>query len=637
MTVQTEISRSGPYAGAGTTGPFTVGFRFLADSHLRVIRTGVDGVDSDLVLATDYSVTGAGNDTGTVTLAVALPIGATLTIIRNAPFTQEADYVDNDSFPAESHETALDLLTMQTQQIKEAQDRALALSPTSDAGVSTELPAPLANNLLAWNPSANALRNLDPSAIAGVVSYGTFLAETFDGTGAQVDFVVAGNPLTIGNLDVAVSGVVQSAGINFTFIPPSTVRFITGAPAAGTDNVLIRYGSSLAMGEAAAVAGQTAIGTALITAPTPKDAFNAIAVNGGDAGGSIRGAKGATVASAATTLLFAPADGNLLHISGAVGINSLGTSGLKPGYIVKGVFDGAPLVTPSASLILNGGGAAIQIRVGDTFDAWCDTSGIAYMNVTRADGSSVVVSPCLFGLTLLTAGSSTTMTVAAGRASDSTNSTVMVLPSSIAKTQATFAAGAGGGKLSAAAIAPNTTYHWFEIGGQTVAPDVGFDVSPTAPTMPTNYTTFRRIGSWKTDGSSNWVAMTQDGDLFQLSTPVLDVTSTNQGTSAVTATLGSIPTGINVQAVMNVSIASGPASVGCYLSDLATTDLAPSFTAAPIPNITTWTGNANFSVGGINVRTNTSAQIRTRLTVSEAATIIRISTIGWIDSRGRNA
>ena len=53
MTVASEVNKSGPYAGAGTTGPFTVGFRFLDASHLRVIRTSVAGVDSDLTLTTD--------------------------------------------------------------------------------------------------------------------------------------------------------------------------------------------------------------------------------------------------------------------------------------------------------------------------------------------------------------------------------------------------------------------------------------------------------------------------------------------------------------------------------------------------------------------------------------------------------
>src|SRR5690242_12518504 len=99
MTVETDISQSGPYAGAGTVGPFTVGFRFLDETHLKVIRTDSLG-EHILTLTTDYTVSGVGNPTGAVTLVAVLPVGQTLTITRNVPLTQEADYVQNDDFPA---------------------------------------------------------------------------------------------------------------------------------------------------------------------------------------------------------------------------------------------------------------------------------------------------------------------------------------------------------------------------------------------------------------------------------------------------------------------------------------------------------------------------------------------------------
>ena len=134
MTVLTTIAKAGPYAGAGTTGPFTVPFRFLDDSHLRVIRT-LGLVETVLVLGTDYTVSGVGLATGTVTLTAPLPVGQTLTVVRNVPATQEADYVPGDAFPAESHEEALDKLTMLVQQNTEELTRAAKLpaSNTSDA------------------------------------------------------------------------------------------------------------------------------------------------------------------------------------------------------------------------------------------------------------------------------------------------------------------------------------------------------------------------------------------------------------------------------------------------------------------------------------------------------------------------
>jgi hypothetical protein len=104
----------------------------LEASHLRVIREQ-DGVETVLVLGSDYTVSGAGASAGAVTLVAALPVGQTLTVVRNVPATQDADYVVGDAFPAESHEEALDKLTMLTQQLQEQVDRAAKLPVTSDS------------------------------------------------------------------------------------------------------------------------------------------------------------------------------------------------------------------------------------------------------------------------------------------------------------------------------------------------------------------------------------------------------------------------------------------------------------------------------------------------------------------------
>lgn len=166
MTVATSTAKSGPYAGSGTTGPFTVGFRFLENSHIQVIRTSSTGVDTTLALTTDYTVTGAGGASGAVTLVTALAVGQQLTIIRNVPFTQDADYVQNDAFPAESHERALDKLTMQTQQLLEAVNRAakLPVTSTEDAQALTDDITLLADNLATIDAVAGALGDIDTVA-----------------------------------------------------------------------------------------------------------------------------------------------------------------------------------------------------------------------------------------------------------------------------------------------------------------------------------------------------------------------------------------------------------------------------------------------------------------------------------------
>ena len=57
--------------------------------------------------------------------------GETVVIQRELALTQGTDYVENDPFPAESHEDALDRLTFITQQQQEEIDRAIKASVTN--------------------------------------------------------------------------------------------------------------------------------------------------------------------------------------------------------------------------------------------------------------------------------------------------------------------------------------------------------------------------------------------------------------------------------------------------------------------------------------------------------------------------
>jgi hypothetical protein len=244
MTVSSSTAKAGPYAGAGLPGPFTVPFRFLSASHLQLIRTSTAGIDTELVLTTDYTVAGVGAASGSVTLTAPLASGERLTIVRDVPFTQLADYVNNDAFPAESHEDALDLLTMQTQQLKERVDSALTLPPTV-TGASGELPSPEPNKLIGWDEAGNALQNMDATTLATIVAFGTSRADTFTGNGVQTQFALTANPGALANLDVAIGGVTQTPGVNYTF--SGTTLTFTVAPPLGV-GILARYFLALPQG-----------------------------------------------------------------------------------------------------------------------------------------------------------------------------------------------------------------------------------------------------------------------------------------------------------------------------------------------------------------------------------------------------
>jgi hypothetical protein len=147
----------------------------------------------------------------------------------------------------------------------------------------------------------------------------------------------------------------------------------------------------------------------------------------------------------------------------------------------------------------------------------------------------------LFGLTLSSIGTSSTFGIAAGECTDSTGAALMVLPSAITKTTGSWVAGSGNGALDGGSIGANTWYHVFlieKLGVGPLAPtlvDVVISTSLT-PAMPTGYTLSRRIGSMRTNGSSQWTPFTQNNDEFLWDVGVTDLTSpTNTlGTSAVT-------------------------------------------------------------------------------------------------------
>lgn len=249
MTIQSQTTRV-DYTGNGATINFPVPFYWLQDTDLLVIRTDsayTPPTVATLALGTDYAVVGSGNQSGgSITTTVAPTATQKLSILRNVPFTQLTHYVPNDPFPAASHEQALDKLTMETQQLNEGLSRSITLPPNA-TGLSTNLPLPAANNLIGWNPTANALQNVDPTTIATSVTYGNAVADKFSGDGSTVNFNLSANPGGVNNLDVSIGGVTQRPGIDYTWTSGTTLAF-TVAPPAGTNNVLARYAQALPIG-----------------------------------------------------------------------------------------------------------------------------------------------------------------------------------------------------------------------------------------------------------------------------------------------------------------------------------------------------------------------------------------------------
>lgn len=117
--------------------------------------------------------------------------------------------------------------------------------------------------------------------------------------------------------------------------------------------------------------------------------------------------------------------------------------------------------------------------------------------------------------------------LSAGSRRDRTDASNLVLASAMSKLLGTaWAAGTGqGGRLSAAAEASSTAYCvWVIHNPTTGATDWGYDVSATAPTLPTGYTQyFGPISMVFNDGSSNITPFDQSNDFWQPRTQILVV------------------------------------------------------------------------------------------------------------------
>ena len=163
MSVQSTASKVQYILSSGTQ-TLSVPFYFLENSHLKVIKVGE--TQTVLVLNTDYTVTGAGVEAGGSVILTGTETEAAdvITIKRSVPITQLVDYVYNDRFPAETHERALDKLTMICQLLQEQAERSLRF----EDGEILDGTLPLADRLgkiLSFNLVTGDIEYYDPQDI----------------------------------------------------------------------------------------------------------------------------------------------------------------------------------------------------------------------------------------------------------------------------------------------------------------------------------------------------------------------------------------------------------------------------------------------------------------------------------------
>ena len=176
MTVSSTTLKNS-YSGNGSTTAFAYNFKIFASSELKVFirsSTGTETLRSEGSGSTNYAVTGVGEAAGgTVTFVTAPASGETVVLLRDTGLTQDTDYLENDSFPANSHEEALDKLTHIVQELDEEVARSFKVSKTNSITTPefTENAAARASKALGFSSDGNTLAVVDsiilPTSLSG--------------------------------------------------------------------------------------------------------------------------------------------------------------------------------------------------------------------------------------------------------------------------------------------------------------------------------------------------------------------------------------------------------------------------------------------------------------------------------------
>jgi len=312
----------------------------------------------------------------------------------------------------------------------------------------------------------------------------------------------------------------------------------------------------------------------------------------------------------------------------------LGAADLGDGYVLhaKNSTAGRIPINPLAAELIDG---LTIYALGPNATVTMVSDGVGWHTISLSDDIGGRIS----GLTTSNATDAAhDISITPGRCDDDSATPVLMSSGGVITKQidAVWVAGSGAGGLDAGVVAADTWYHIFIIQNTvTGAVDALFSTSVSAPTLPTDYTRQRRIGSVLTDGSANIIPYNQVVDEWLWETAVQEFNDTNPGTSALTKTV-TVPTGLKVEwrGVGSYRVTNSATDEGAYFTpidevpDVAATDLNGQL-------VVTDSGGDERASSELRILTNTSAQIRVRVSISQLNDRVAGTTYGWRDTRGR--
>ena len=247
MTISSTTRKSGPYTGNGVTTAFPFDFKVFKTSDVLATFTDANGVDTALVLDSDYTVVLNANQDdnpgGTITyprvgsgIAV-LDATQKLTMTGDLPVTQPTDIPNLSPFFPEVVEDAFDRATIQIQQLDEEVERSIKIGVSDTPLAPLPGPTARANQLIGFD----ALGNLVTYPITASVGAGdripfTLTAGVDFNPGVDTQVILPAAPGAKGNLEIFFDPLFQGfdqwnvAGtlLTFTSVIPVGVSKIFG-------------------------------------------------------------------------------------------------------------------------------------------------------------------------------------------------------------------------------------------------------------------------------------------------------------------------------------------------------------------------------------------------------------------------
>lgn len=239
MTVSTTINKV-TYVGDGTASAMPVTFPFFQPTDLivteRVIATGTE---TQKVPDTHFTVAGGGGTTGAITPLASVPATVQWVISRSVPQTQEIDYVENDPFPADTHEEGLDRAALRVIDLQGQVTRAPKFPVSDPATAVADFPSSIArsNRIAAWDADGKP----------------TVSTKTLAEVETDLESAVAAATAAAGSSEVNAAASASAAAASAGGAATSAAGAASSAAAASASNVAASNSAALAQAAAAGV------------------------------------------------------------------------------------------------------------------------------------------------------------------------------------------------------------------------------------------------------------------------------------------------------------------------------------------------------------------------------------------------